>query len=62
MAIEILTKGTPPSEKKYEVRCEDCGTVFTCQLPDTIYHPDQRDGDYRTVDCPICSKRLYIYV
>jgi len=61
MAIEILTKGTPKSEIKYELRCHDCGTVFTCQKIDMQFHSDQRDGDYTTINCPICSKKVYFY-
>lgn len=57
MAIEVLFRGTPPSEYKYLHECSVCSSNFTYQKSDT--QPGAYDGPpgaYDTITCPVCKE------
>lgn len=60
MTIEILQRGTPPSERKMAGTCMKCSTRIKCSCADAKYEYDQRDGIYYTVTCPVCSHVMYV--
>lgn len=58
--MEILFKGIPPSEKDYTGECYYCKTRvrFKAKEGKTTY--DQRDGNFITVLCPVCSRPINV--
>lgn len=58
--MEILRRGTPPEEKKYECTCRNCTTFFKFMRKEAKYISDQRDGDCLVIDCPICGSRCSV--
>lgn len=56
--MEILKKGTPPAEKEYEATCRNCGTEVRFKQHEGKVVYDQRDGDYITVKCSVCSRDI----
>ena len=60
MAVEIIHRGEKPSQRKYVGRCRVCHTTIRCIGADITVHTDQRDGDYRTVPCPVCQEAIYV--
>ena len=55
MAIEVVELGTPPDQVEYETRCQKCQSKLKFKRSDAKYVNDQRDGDYLTVECPVCK-------
>lgn len=55
--VQIIKRGTPPSEREYRICCYSCKTVFQFKQSEATLHPDQRDGDYVAIQCPVCGKR-----
>lgn len=58
--VKILVKGTIPEEQWYKGTCGHCHTEFAFQRKEAKYSSDQRDGDYFSIDCPLCSKPVYV--
>lgn len=55
--MEIIKKGTPPSERIWEGECRKCGTVARCKQSElNVVHDDQRDGPYSWLKCPVCNE------
>jgi len=54
MAVEVIERGTPPEEVNYEVQCQKCISKLKFKRSDAGYVSDQRDGNYLTVECPVC--------
>jgi endogenous inhibitor of DNA gyrase (YacG/DUF329 family) len=57
--MEIIKRGTLPSERQYSGTCSTCGTQVKFKEGEARFHSDQRDGDFITVDCPVCGKIIY---
>ena len=55
MTVNIIKRGTPPREKIYAITCYKCKSEFTFQSDDATYNSDQRDGDYFSIYCPVCT-------
>jgi DNA-directed RNA polymerase subunit RPC12/RpoP len=55
MAIEIIKRGTPRSERKFDARCVSCKTEFTFQAADAKLELDMRDGNFYRIQCPVCG-------
>jgi endogenous inhibitor of DNA gyrase (YacG/DUF329 family) len=57
--MEILHRGTPKSDIIHNGECPKCKTVvkFSRHEGKVIY--SQRDGDFVTVDCPVCGDKIY---
>ena len=59
MAIEILFRGKPPSEKVYEATCKDCKSRLTFKLSDARESSDQRDHGLMIIKCPVCASDVW---
>ena len=57
--MEILKEGKNPSDKKYEGECHTCETLVSFKRSEAKYTPDQRDGDFLTVECPVCGDKIH---
>jgi hypothetical protein len=53
--VEILKKGKSPLELTYDHTCKICKTRFRFAYSEGQRMSDNRDGDYLTIDCPICK-------
>lgn len=53
--MEIIKRGSIPGEREHEVTCYRCKTVFRFKEHEAQKHYDQRDGDYLSIDCPVCD-------
>ena len=58
--MEILHRGTPPSEREYRGSCTNCKTVIKFKANEAKRHSDQRDGDFLSIGCPICNGTIYV--
>ena len=57
--MEILHRGTPPGEKKYEATCNCCKTVVRFAQSEGEVTHSQRDGSFVTVKCPVCHGQIH---
>jgi hypothetical protein len=58
--MEILHRGTPPSEREFIGGCGNCNTrVKFTQSEGTVSY-DQRDGDFISVECPVCQSTITV--
>jgi RNase P subunit RPR2 len=57
--MEILKRGVSPHEKKYEVTCERCKSELRFLAYEGTVTRDQRDGDYITIQCPVCAHLIH---
>lgn len=62
MAIEIISRGVPDSEKLAEFSCGDCRTTMRAKKSDGDYIFDQRDGDAIKFKCPVCKRDIWVNV
>lgn len=53
--VEVLIRRTPPAEKVFDVACLHCRSELRFTRSEATYHPDQRDGDYLQIACPVCG-------
>ncbi len=58
--MEILRRGKPKAEDTFTAECVQCGTQVRFKRSEATFVPDQRDGDYYTVKCPVCSGLIYV--
>lgn len=56
--MKILIRGNRHENKTAIVGCHNCGSKLEVHQNDGKYVSDQRDGDYRAFDCPVCLKPL----
>lgn len=56
--IEIIKRGKPPGEIGYEVTCHNCKSELRFKGSDAKYSNDQRDGNYLSIDCPVCHRKV----
>lgn len=59
MAVEIIERGQLPSETVYDATCGNCRTKIRFKRGDAKYFFDQRDGDFLSIACPVCSFVIY---
>lgn len=57
--MEILKRGKLPEDKTYEARCNHCKTEIRFQQREGHITHDQRDGDFITVNCPVCGNKVH---
>lgn len=62
MAIEIIKRGEDPAEKPIPATCTNCKTDITFLPSDAKRVPDQREGDYYEVICPVCPTKITVAV
>ena len=60
MAIQIIQRGVLPAAIRYKTKCRHCNTIFSFLKSDARLTDDQRDGDFYTIKCPVCSKDCHI--
>ena len=60
MAIQIIQRGVLPAAIRYKTECRHCNTIFSFLKSDARFTDDQRDGDFYTIKCPVCSKDHHI--
>ena len=60
MAIQIIQRGVLPAAVRYKTECRHCNTIFSFLKSDARLTDDQRDGDFYTIKCPVCSKDCHI--
>lgn len=60
MAIQIIQRGVLPAAVRYKTECRHCNTIFSFLKSDAHLTGDQRDGDFYTIKCPVCSKDHHI--
>jgi hypothetical protein len=56
--MEILHRGIPPSERTHEATCITCQTKIRFKQGEAKYQSDQRDGDYLSIECPVCNRTI----
>lgn len=54
--MKIIKRGHDPLTETHRAVCRKCETVFEFDRKETTYVPDQRDGDFLQIDCPVCGK------
>lgn len=60
--VEIIIRGTPPSEKSYQVECKNCKSTLKVQHKELTYQHDPRPGEGGYYfECPVCNKNVWIY-
>lgn len=52
--VEIIKRGTPPSDRKFTVTCQTCSTEFSFLRSEARVNTD-RDGTALVIDCPVCK-------
>lgn len=58
--MEILFRGTPPSERQYLGHCRHCNSRIKFKQSEGTIAYDQRDGDCIHIECPVCQQRMYV--
>jgi len=53
--MKIIKYGQLPSQRRYQIECSSCGTIFEFKAEEAAYHSDTRDGDYYSIYCPLCN-------
>ena len=56
--MRIIKQGTIPEAILYVATCSNCGTVFEFTKGEAKFNSCQRDGDWLTIDCPLCKKSV----
>lgn len=59
MAIEVVERGEMPEDRPYEATCNNCRSKLRFLRGDAKFTPDQRDGDFLTVTCPVCKQSVH---
>lgn len=54
MAVEIIKKGSIPTDRKYEVTCGKCQTVFQFLRSDATGHTHRNEAMV-CCRCPVCK-------
>ena len=57
--MEILKRGKKPEDKEYEATCQRCKTEIRFKQEEARITYDQRDGDFVTVECPVCNHPIH---
>jgi hypothetical protein len=58
--MEIIERGTLPTERQHEIRCRNCKTLFRFKCHEATYVPDERDGDFLSINCPVCGDQCTV--
>lgn len=54
--MKIISRGQTPDLKPIRFECTHCKTVFEATQQETTFVPDQRDGNFWQVACPVCAR------
>lgn len=56
--IMIIKRGEVPANKIFRGFCMNCKTEVEFPRRAAKYNSDQRDGDFLSVDCPVCNNLI----
>ena len=56
--MKIIERGTDPKTVPIRATCNHCRTVFEFHPIEAKYNSDQRDGDFYSIDCPVCKRTV----
>lgn len=56
--MKIVKHGKPPGNQKHKLKCPNCGTKIECLTSEMKRTTDQRDGDYWSIQCPVCPRMI----
>ncbi len=56
--MKIISKGVDPATVPIMASCNKCKTTVEFMPAEAQYTSDQRDGDFYTVDCPVCKSKI----
>lgn len=54
--MNIIKEGIKPKDRKYQLTCQTCATVFNIFEYEGTKSHDQREGDFISCKCPICDQ------
>jgi len=57
--MEIISRGTPPSEKIHKIKCNNCNSLIQFTEGEGKIVHDQRDGNSISIICPVCGKKIW---
>lgn len=60
--MRIIKKGTPSEEVEIIRTCGSCGTEFAFKEREITYHSCVHEGSYNTIECPVCSEIVFVYL
>ena len=60
MAIRVTKHGALPDHDVFAGTCYRCKTEVEFERVDARLTSDQRDGDYLSVDCPVCGDAINV--
>jgi DNA-directed RNA polymerase subunit RPC12/RpoP len=60
--MRVIKAGAKPEDKLYQAACMHCKTEVEFARHEAKYNPDQRDGDFLSVNCPICSHLIAVAI
>lgn len=61
--MEIIFYGRVLEDTTREFSCMECSSVMRAKVSELgAIHPDQRDGDYYMITCPVCKSKIYLDV
>jgi hypothetical protein len=56
--MRIIREGTLPEKQLYTATCWKCTTEFEFSRIEATEVPDQRDGNYLRINCPLCKSSV----
>jgi hypothetical protein len=57
--MKIFFRGIPKEQRLIQATCQHCKSVIEFTVSEGIVTHDQRDGDYVTIDCPVCNCKIH---
>jgi hypothetical protein len=60
--MKIIKRGVIPECRVYHLYCTNCDTEFEFEQHEAKLTRDQRDGDFLTIQCPVCFREAHIDV
>jgi len=58
--MKVIKRGQKPEERIYRATCNNCKSVLEFTAGEAKYNSDQRDGDFSSVDCPVCGSNVTV--
>ncbi len=60
--VRIIKRGSTRGERVYAATCYGCDTKFEFKLNEATEHNDYRDGNYLSINCPVCGDLVTVGV
>lgn len=58
--MKIIQRGANPAAEPIRATCRKCQTIFEFHPLEAKYSADQRDGDFYSITCPVCSQTVAV--